>query len=144
MAGTVPDRSTAQSNVLEWTQSHLQGKQQLEKAGELLTLTDNPTETHSPSRQHKPVVYCNLIKLNTNHNGWQIMPSGSPLQQEKTRRVLQKAVLPKGIMCNLITSYAYVYKDKSKCFKWQHLKFGVFFMNKVFMVTWGKCITTVG
>lgn len=47
-------------------------------------------------------------------------------------------------MCNLITSYAYVYKDKSKCFKWQHLKFGVFFMNKVFTVTWEKCITTVG
>lgn len=32
--GKVPDRSTAQSNVLEWTQSHLQGKQQLEMAGE--------------------------------------------------------------------------------------------------------------
>lgn len=30
----VPDRSTAQSNVLEWTQSHLQRKQQLEMAGE--------------------------------------------------------------------------------------------------------------
>lgn len=58
--------------------------------------------------------------------------------------VLQKAVLPKGIMCNLITSYADVYKDKSKCFKWQHLNFGVFFMNKVFMVTWETCITTVG
>lgn len=35
-------------------------------------------------------------------------------------------------MCNLVTS-AYVYKDKSKCLTWQHLEFGVFCMNEVFM-----------
>lgn len=135
----------AQTNVLERTQSQTSpGRAAVRDGGRgLLTLRDDPSESHSPSSQHTPVVYCNLIKRNTNYTGWQTMLSVCPLQ-EGTRGVLQKAVLPKGIMCNLVTSYAYVYKEKSKCFKWQHLKFGVFFMNKVFMVTWEKCIPTVG
>lgn len=53
---------------LEWTQSlHLQGKQWLgmqERASE--TRIYNSIETHSPSSQHDPAVYYNLIKLNTN------------------------------------------------------------------------------
>lgn len=68
------DRITAQATLLAChsLREHspylrLQGKQQLGMAGEGSdVLIYNPVETYSSLSQHNPVVYCNLIKLNTN------------------------------------------------------------------------------
>lgn len=46
--------------------------------------------------EYNPAVYCNLIKLNTKENRWQRMLFlSSAAGQRRTRRVLEKAVLPK-------------------------------------------------